>query len=331
MDKILIILTGGTIGSFTENGIIDVSRASSYRIISRYYEKYGRDMEFDVLCPVNILSENMNCDTWLDICRCIDSVDTHKYRGIIICHGSDTLSYTSAFIGLIYNGLNIPVVLTASNYELEDKRSNGLCNLRKAVLFINKNINGVFTVYEDIYIATRIAEAEPYNDSFRDFSGKCWAHINENEFYINGGPSISEINEHKCVINKCPLNLEKRVMLIRPYPGMNYENINLDGVSAVVHYMYHSATACVKGGSTSILGFAERCSENNVKLYCASFKNENALYRSAGEIIEKGIIPLYNISAEAAYAKVIIAENTDADINKCWYFENLQSKKRVEK
>ena len=41
-------------------------------------------------------------------------------------------------------------------------------------------------------------------------------------------------------------------------------------------------------------------------------------------MLESGIIPLFNISPEAAYAKVLISENMkNADISKCWYFENV--------
>lgn len=332
MDKILLILTGGTIGSFSENGIINVNSASAYKLVSMYHERYGNDVEFETVQPVNILSENMTYDIWMKLCECIDSFDVSKYKGIIICHGSDTLSYTSAFIGLLYNKLSIPVVLIAANYELENEKSNGIINLRSAVSFIKQGVTGVFTAYSnnrgenDIYIATRIIESEPYNDQYRSFDGIPWGKMAGDELMVNTKPEINELNEFKPIINERPVNLKNKVMLIRPYPGMSYDNISLEGISAVVHYMYHSATACTAGEKTSILKFAERCAAKNIKIYGASFKNENLeeVYKSSNEMLERGIIPLFNISPEAAYAKILISENMqNADISKCWYFENV--------
>lgn len=330
MDKILLILTGGTIGSFSENGVINVSSKSAYKIVNMYYEKFGKDIEFETVQPVNILSENMTYDVWLKLCECIDSIDESKYSGIVICHGSDTLSYTSAFIGLLYNRLKIPVVLIAANYELENEKSNGIINLRSAVLFIKLGIRGVFAAYSndkgenDIYLATRIVESDPYTDQFKSFDGKPWGKMSGEKLFLNDKSGMNVFNDYKAVINKKLVSLNKKVMLIRPYPGMSYDNINLEGVSAVVHYMYHSATACTAGNETSVLKFAERCAENKIKIYSASYKNENLkeIYKSSSEMIDKGIIPMFNISPEAAYAKVLISENTEgADVSKNWYFE----------
>jgi len=46
-------------------------------------------------------------------------------------------------------------------------------------------------------------------------------------------------------------------LLIHPYPGLNYNNIDLSSKpKAVLHYMYHSATACTTDGY-SIIDFAK--------------------------------------------------------------------------
>lgn len=92
MKKILVILTGGTIGSRVEGKIINTTAASSYRLIQLYNEKYADDTEFEVIQPINILSENLTPIEWGILCNCILELDFEKYEGIIITHGSDTLS-----------------------------------------------------------------------------------------------------------------------------------------------------------------------------------------------------------------------------------------------
>ena len=332
MKKILVILTGGTIGSKSENGTVDVSSEAAYSIINLYYDKYGRDSEFDVIQPVNTLSENITTDIWIDLSNCLENVNCNNYRGIIICHGSDTLTYTSNVVGMLYNRLPLPIVLIASNYELDNEKSNGIINFRSAVCVIKSVLRGVFVAYSndkgdnDIYIATRIIESDPYLDQYRSFDGKPWGKIVEDRLIVNMPPGIEELNYFNSLNISSPDSFKNKVMLIRPYPDMDYSNINLDGVSAVVHYMYHSATACVAGENTSIINFAKRCKECGVKLYAASFKDRNIerAYMSSREILKEGVIPLFNISPEAAYIKVLIGENSeDFDINKTIYFESL--------
>lgn len=102
MKKILVILTGGTIGSKVEGKIINTTAASSYRLLQLYNEKYADDTEFEVIQPINILSENLTPVEWGVLCNCLLELNFEKYQGIIITHGSDTLSYTSALIGTMF-------------------------------------------------------------------------------------------------------------------------------------------------------------------------------------------------------------------------------------
>lgn len=334
MDKILLILTGGTIGSKSENGTVDVNSAEAYSIVNLYYEKYGRDFEFQVIQPVNVLSENITAEIWIELCRCLNDIDCSNYKGIVICHGSDTLSYTSALIGMLYNKLSIPLVLIASDYELANEKSNGLVNFRSALMVIKNMERGIFTAYSnnkgenDVYIASRIVESDPYKDQFRSFDGVVWGQIVNDSLVVNSNISADKINNYKgkeILVSKA---FNKKVMLIRPYPDMIYDNINLDGISAVVHYSYHSATACVAGEKNSMLKFAKRCRQLGVKLYMASYKDKEIkrAYESSREILSEGVVPMFNISAEAAYVKVLIAENTDGvNINENLYFESVES------
>lgn len=333
MDKILVILTGGTIGSKSENGTVDVNSAEAYSIVNLYYEKYGRDFEFEAIQPVNVLSENITAEIWIKLCRCLDNIDFSIYKGVVICHGSDTLSYTSALIGMLYNKISVPLVIIASDYELANEKSNGLVNFRSALMVIKNMERGIFTAYSnnkgenDVYISTRIVESDPYTDQFRSFDGIVWGQIISDRLVVKSDIGIDEINEYKGKEVRIPENFNKKVMLIRPYPDMRYDNINLDGISAVVHYSYHSATACVAGEETSVLKFANRCRKLGVKLYMASYKDKRIerAYESSREILSEGVVPMFNISAEAAYVKVLIAENTDnVDVSGNLYFESVE-------
>ena len=174
MKKILVILTGGTIGSKVEGKIINTTAASSYRLLQLYNEKYADDTEFEVIQPINILSENLTPVEWGVLCNCLFELDFEKYQGIIITHGSDTLSYTSALIGTMFENCSIPIVLVASNLALGLPGSNGMNNFRNAVCFIKEShMHGVFTIFENnkgempVYLSTHIVESDPFTDQLQ--------------------------------------------------------------------------------------------------------------------------------------------------------------------
>lgn len=79
--KILVILTGGTIGSKVSKNIINVNSASAYNLIKLYQDRYGTDTEFEVIQPMNILSENLIPSYWKTLYDTLDKVDCGAYDG----------------------------------------------------------------------------------------------------------------------------------------------------------------------------------------------------------------------------------------------------------
>lgn len=343
MKKILVVLTGGTIGSQIENSIINVSGSSPYRLISMYEETYGKE-EFEVIRPLNLLSENMTPDTILLLLKTLNAVPYDNYRGIIVTHGSDTLSYTSAFVGLLFHHVPIPVILVAGNYPLQQKESNGLDNFARAVDFIRqKAVRGVFTIYRDedgisrVYLATRIVEADPFRDQFRDFSGQSFGRMEKGVFVRNTGkeqPSAEEVEANNKKEIEVPDAFSRDIMMIRPYPGMDYARFWFDETTkpaAVLHMLYHSATACTAGEKYSLLSFVERCRALSVDVYGASCKRtEENKYATGDAFLKAGVIPMLNISQEAAYAKLLLLYNGREKVSSRTagqniYFESIEN------
>lgn len=343
MKKILIVLTGGTIGSQVVGECVNVTDASPYQLIRLYketYEKEKGEEEFEVIQPMAILSENMGLEAWSRLCRVMWDIPYEKYAGVIVTHGSDTLSYTSALLGLLLSHVEIPVVLTASNYPLGEKGSNGLTNFRSAVELIRTGLlRGVFTVYQNrkgentVYLATRLTEADGYLDKFGSFGGVAFGRVEEGRFrYIANAinPGLSQLMEKRNPIAEhCPA-FERSILFLRPYPGFDYETVDLSKKpAAVLHGLHHSSTACVAGETGSLLWLLEKCRKMGIPVYAASVKDAvGRNYESARKLLEGGAIPMENISPEAAYAKLLLLYNLygkDARgrVEQVFYFENL--------
>ncbi|MGN0469812.1 MAG: asparaginase domain-containing protein [Acutalibacteraceae bacterium] len=319
MTKILLLLTGGTIGSALTNGIISTDKNQKCRLIELYSKKYNDDCVFDIKQPLNILSENLDKSHWEILVNTILQTDISDYDGIIITHGSDTLSYSSAMLSMCLCHLELPVIITASNYIPDDIRSNALINLHSAVILIKTLKCGVFTVFANegddfcsVYLPTRINEADRFADRFSSFDGMCFGTVSNDKFIQNPlSPSLDEIYKKRQPLTN-RLSLKKDVLMIRPYPSMNYSSIGLnENTAAVLHITYHSSTAKTDG-ENSALEFLEKCKKANIDFYCASFKSQkSALYETSNILIKNGAIPLYNISNESAYAKLLLCCNCD--------------------
>lgn len=316
--KILVILTGGTIACRVENNIMDTNSDTAYDILRLFNNTVvGKQnkIDFTVKQPFTILSENYTANTYNTLIDYLYSCNINEYDGVIITHGSDTLSYTSAMIGMLMRDTEIPIILTASDYPLSDEKSNGLSNFSACVELIKSKLcSGVFTAYGEkghtyIYLSTRICEADPVTDSFTGCGNAVVAQVIDNKLCKTNEALLSMLkNKNNRLFKEKPV-IENDILLLKTYPNQYYNRYNIDGLKAVVIYMYHSATACTVGENTNLCSFIEHCNKSNVDVYIASLKAKAEEYATAYEIESLKTNKLYNISKESAYIKVLLAYN----------------------
>lgn len=324
MCKILVVLTGGTIGSVCNNGIRGINGDSPYillREFSRQCPEYS-SCEFEVINPYSILSENLSYTCWVKLYSALTGIDSDAYNGIIITHGSDTLAYTAAAIGYLMRHTKCPIVLTAADRPVNDPQSNATANFRSAVDFIaNSHISGVFVSYRKggrhpanaLYLATRLCSADCFCDEFSSYGGGMFGQIKDSEFIRSDSkvnPSITELNRKFSPIASDKIHLNRKVMLLHSYPNMDYSAINPENFAAVINCGYHCATACTSGESLSLVKFAERCNKCGTDLWLGSFKSsESEIYASNDLLLKCGIKKFCDMSWEAAYVKAVLAYN----------------------
>ena len=316
MNKILVILTGGTICSQeNENGerTADAQNAK-YRIISNFTQSTSpyKDADFDFLMPLNILSENMTISTWNTLLDTFRDNDFDDYKGIIILHGTDTLAYTSSLLSLVLTHLNIPVILVSSQLPVSYEEANGNANFRAATeLILNGIAPNVYAVYRNsdgeayLHYGSCLLQCKNHSDDF--FSPRSLKIPDCNNAKLDGVPFRTKNNFLREL-----KELKPCVLSITPYVGINYDSFNLRNISAVVHGTYHTQAVCVerskKQGSFtnhSILHLAQRCREENVHLFLAPCSENAFSYESTGDALENGILPVNGMTNETAYVKIL--------------------------
>ncbi len=340
--KILLLLTGGTICSFgDEQGNrrdVDIQKAKA--LLLQYFEESDSPCaheKFEVVTILNTLSENMTIPKWNELLRFLQKSDLSLYRGIVIAHGTDTLAYTSSLLALVLSKVDVPVFLVSSQLPLNQEGANGNENFRRSVELICAGIHpGVYVVYRNedgrclLHHGGHLVSSGDYSNDFYSRDAICLTEALGTEKAVDNkyirtvvqqDKRMEELNHDKICrqrngngIDLCRIGeLKSDVLRLETYVGLNYEQISLkNGIRAVVHGLYHSATACIGGTKAeqdspySLLPFLARCREARIPMVVTPCPEE-AVYASAVWMMEAGAIPVYGMTKEMVYVKTLLA------------------------
>ncbi|MGN0172087.1 MAG: asparaginase [Acutalibacteraceae bacterium] len=319
MKRILLVLTGGTIGSHIQNGQAALDEGALQRLGDYCREQLSDNVILETLQPISFLSENSTPQTWSALLASLKRVLSRPCDGVILAHGSDTLAYVSALLGFLFASSAVPIVVTAANRPFGETGSNAGDNLLAAArLILSETVRGVLTVYRDtdgsmpVYLPTRITEADTACDRFTPFGGVPFGYMQGERFI----PCVHPSNPPLCALGAAPsalssvtVSFDRAVLALRPYPGLRYDWIDPSGYAAVLHGLYHSGTACTQQGPYALPDFVTRCRERDIPVYMASVKPDAAVYAGSEMLWQAGGIPLLMQSFESAYVKLCIAYN----------------------
>lgn len=315
MKNILVVFTGGTIGSIATDGTIKPSGEAPFRLIGEFERRYPdhQHIRFKTIEPIRILSENLAPAAWKIIIDAIESEQPGQYDGIIVTHGTDTLAYTAAALGFYFSAITQPILLVSSDHPLDHPKANGLDNFICAVEFIlSIKEPGVFVPYRNqqqitqVHRGVRLASSLQLSGDFFSVRGQSYMQYGDGHF---SPPCLPPVNK-RAGLPRLRADFSGLILMIKPYPGLDYAHFNLDGVDAVLHDLYHSGTACTTvewGKNHSLLEFICRCRKQDVKVYLAPAIKSPDAYESTCFLLDEGAEMIWNMSIEAAYVKLMLA------------------------
>lgn len=315
--KILIIFTGGTIGSALHGNYISADEKTPYKLLAEYEKNYGLDFEYDALQPYTRLSENNTGETISVLADRLKKALEKNYDGVIVTHGTDTLQYTSAALSYTFGKCGVPICLVSANYILEDERSNGLINFRGAVNFIRQKIGGVWVVYKNsdeenvtVHGGARLLESQAFSDCFYSAGNSFFGRFDSSEnFIIN--ENYREFPDETPPI--FPNKLGERsdfILRVTPYVGMTFPQINSE-IKYVVMGTFHSGT--FNTASAYSKKFFAELKEKNIPVFLTG-TTAGTSYESAKIFDELDVITVPNIAPIALYMKIWLAEAAGLDV-----------------
>jgi len=134
--SVLVFATGGTIGMHeTDDGLAPDPDFPEIleQMVARVCDPTGIEWRVNHLHPP-IDSSNADAETAPRIARAIRArVRTHRPRGVVVTHGTDTLAFTAARLAFELGDLGVPVVVTGSQLPHGAPGSDAAPNLILAI------------------------------------------------------------------------------------------------------------------------------------------------------------------------------------------------------
>ncbi|KRX04469.1 Asparaginase/glutaminase [Pseudocohnilembus persalinus] len=158
--KVLIICLGGTISMVDSDEGLVVKKGALQEEMKKFYHFYDPEFEREgwYITPVSIYGRR----TWYQFLEIDDPIDSsnvtsqnyiqiaqiiydnyQKYDAFILCHGTDTMSYTASILSFMLENLSKTVIFTGSMIPLCKEENDAYNNLICSLL-----ISGHFTIPE---------------------------------------------------------------------------------------------------------------------------------------------------------------------------------------
>jgi len=337
---VLIIYTGGTLGSITKNDdplspLIPGSLKDIFKYISsKYYDasdqKIFIDEEWVKLGfhsfdpPID--SSNVTPEDWRAISKTIRD-NYSKYEGFVVIHGTDTMAYTASALSFMLMNLNKPVIITGSQKPIASTRSDAVQNLITSIEIaaassLNKFVVPEVTVFfrDELLRGCRTSKYSASN--YSGFKSPNLLNLGFADEYITYNESfISKGSQQSLRIDN---QFESNIIILSITPGMDLdlleEIMTSEKIKGIIIKTYGTGNAPT---SQKFLDIIEK-SINNGKVIinitqCLSGEVELGLYDVSAGLLSRGIVTGMDMTDEAAYTKlgVLLAreKNESGEIN----------------
>ena len=321
LPKILLVSTGGTIGSKVDYRTGAVTPALTASELNEAVPELASIANIDSEVLFSEYSENLQPEHWLKIAEKLDSISNSDYTGIIIAHGTDTMHYTSSFLSFALSGFPIPIALVGSQRSSDRPSSDAALNLIAATKFLTEsNVKGVFVVMHNnasdetvvCHKGTRVRKNHTSKRGAFETMGDDPAFIiTENKIEKNIDEDFFKNTKYEP-----KLRLDTKVSLVKYHPGYDpkqVENLTKLGFKAIIFEgtglghvgktMYNVIKDAREQGI--FLGMTSQCLDGGVRM---------TVYDSGRDLLDLGIIPLENMISETALVKAMWSLGNSSNI-----------------
>ncbi|MHA1715621.1 MAG: Glu-tRNA(Gln) amidotransferase subunit GatD [Promethearchaeota archaeon] len=323
--KVMLIGTGGTVASrldYVTGGVIPAfTPAELFSAVPELEDIANLETKI----KFEIFSEDATPGHWQELAKAVEESANDGKDGVVIAHGTDTMSYTAAALSFMLPELSIPVVLVGSQRSSDRPSSDAALNLIHATVTAARGDFADVVIcmmgsanHEFAYLHKGVLVRKMHSSvrhTFRTIGKKPFGKVEENKITIFDDDYKKRGQDKKTVAD---IKIEKRVALIYTYPGINPKIIDF-----LINEGYRGLVIAGTG-----LGHAPHATFPNIKNAIDSgmtvvmtvqtlwgFTGMN-VYETGREELALGIIDGKNMLPEVAYTKLLWVLGHEKDPNK---------------
>jgi len=332
LPNVTLLGTGGTVASrldYTTGAVIpSFTPGELFSSVPELAEICNLECEM----VFEILSENMKYEYWQKLAKKIEEAANSGIDGIMIGHGTDTMSFTSAALSFMLKDLSIPVVLVGSQRSSDRPSSDAAINLINAAIVAGSDIAEVVVSmlgstshdYGLIHRGTTVRKMHSsVRDTFRTIDNIPLGMIRNREIKMFT-QDYKRRSKSNTIANT---NFEKKVALIYSYPEIDNELIDFyvdkgykgivfagTGLGHLPTTLYNSIERAVQEGMTILM----------TTQTIHGFVGMN-VYSTGRELLNLGVIPGRNLLPEVGYVKLgwVLGQTSDPEEIKKLLHQNI--------
>jgi len=321
--NISIISTGGTVASIIDYKTGAVHPAFTADDLLRATPELLDEANINGKAIMNILSENMKPDYWVQAARAVADEINEGAEGVVVAHGTDTMHYTSAALSFILQ-TPVPIVLTGAQRSSDRPSSDAFINLMSSVAAAKSDLAEVMVCMHAtendsqtyLHRGTKVRKMHTSRrDTFSSINTIPMAQVKDGKVKIlDKDYPYTKRNGDQLEVNDL---LEPKIAFIKSYPGISGELIDYHidkgykgmmiegtGLGHCPEYLISPIKRAIDDGIPVVM--SSQC------LYGRTNLN---VYSTGRKLLKSGVIPVGDMLPEVAYVKLVwtLGQTTDPE------------------
>lgn len=336
--KILVIYTGGTIGSF-HDPVTDSLKPVDFDKLLDFIPELN---QVDALVKVATLQEpkdssNMLPADWVEMVQIIKT-NYEEFDGFVVLHGTDTMAYSASAVSFMIDNLTKPIIFTGSQIPLGVLRTDAKENIITALeIASSKKEDGTARVPEvSIYFEFKLYRA---NRTFKFSTSHFNAYMSPNyPLLAEAGVNI-EYNDHAIhtpdsIHTQFYENLGGEIAILKLFPGITQSVVESIGsantLKAVIIESFGSGNATLEPW---FYQWMEGMNQKGILMVnitqCIQGMVEHGKYETGTSFKKLGVLSGGDMTVESAVTKLmyLLGNHTNLDTIKQLFLKSIRGER----